>query len=143
MLNGKLLSQRLVVLDADFRVRAGDEPVELQLVVQSLVEASKLVYVKFKPLHVDPQHFYRRLTKVKSLSESICLGSQEFLELADKLDLYPVVIMDFQEVKLPHYLLASKEQFDVLLRQDFIGNNCCVEHVNHVGPFIVAVVKLF
>ena len=50
----KLVSEILVVLDANLRVRPRYESVKFKLIVESLVKTSKLVNVSFKSLNINP-----------------------------------------------------------------------------------------
>ncbi len=77
---------------------------------------AKPVDVSLKSLHINPYHFYRSLTGVKSLREPSCLGAKEFNTSA-QLNLNLVIVTDVQVVQLPDNLLAGKEHFDVLLSQ--------------------------
>ncbi len=64
MLSKELVREMLIVLNTDFWVRPWDESIELQLIVESLVKAAKLVDVAFESLNINPQHFYWSLIGV-------------------------------------------------------------------------------
>jgi len=57
MLRKKLVREKLIVLNTDFWVRPRDESIELQLIVESLVKAAKLVDVTLESLNINSQHF--------------------------------------------------------------------------------------
>jgi hypothetical protein len=57
MLSRKLVREVFIVLNTDFWVRPLDESIELQLIVESLVKAAKLVDVTLESFNINSQHF--------------------------------------------------------------------------------------